>query len=108
MNLQLVFMPYRDTQCGAKIFKRKAIEEVVSELGMSQWAFDLELIYVLRKRSYRIKEAPTVWSDREYSKINLIAAGPFMALAIIRLRILNSPFRNFIKLYDKMIGFSRY
>lgn len=100
----LLFMPYRDTQCGAKIFKRKAIERTLPSLSMSKWAFDVDLIYRLRRLGYKIKEFRTTWSDMKYSKINFLSAGPWMALGVIRLRLLNSPLKDFIRIYDKLLN----
>ena len=99
----LFFIPYRDTQCGAKLFKRNAIEHTIKDFKMSQWAFDVDVLYHLRKNGYSIREAPTIWSDKEYSKINLASSAPGMALGIIRLRLLNSPARSFIRIYDMLI-----
>ena len=96
----LFFMPYRDTQCGAKVLKRRAVEKVLPRLKFSYWAFDVDLIYNLRKSGFRIKCVPTIWVDKEYSKINFWKAGPWMALGVVRLRLWNSPFRNFVKFYD--------
>ena len=87
----LFLMPFADTQCGAKVFKRKTIENITYQLGMSQWAFDVELLYLIRKAGFKIKEHPTVWADKEYSHINFMKAGPRMALSIVRLRLINSP-----------------
>ncbi len=101
----VLFINYRDTQCGAKLFKRSALEDILPRLSMSQWAFDVELLYNLKKEKYKIISVPTKWIDREYSKINFLRAGPWMALGVIRLRILNSPFSIFIKIYDKLLGF---
>lgn len=98
----LFFMPYRDTQCGAKVFKRKAIKETISKLSMSQWAFDVELLYCLRKQGFRVKEIPTTWSDKKYSKINFMKAGPKMALSVIRLRLVNSPFKGIVSVYNRL------
>jgi len=92
----LFFMPYKDTQCGAKIFKREVIEKVVDKIGITQWAFDVDLLYKIKKQKFRIKEHPTIWADKEYSKINFMKAGPRMALSIIRLRIVNSKFKDMI------------
>lgn len=101
----LFLMPYRDTQCGAKLFSRNAIKSISNFMGMTKWAFDVELIYRVRHLGFKVREIPTVWSDRNYSTINFWQSGPFMALAIIRLRILASPLRRFIRVYDKFIGF---
>jgi len=98
----LFFMPYADTQCGAKLFKREAISSSLPYLSLSQWAFDVDLLYQLRKHGFKIAELPTLWSDRKYSKINFMRAGPFMALSLIRLRLLNSPFAFVMHLYDKL------
>ena len=101
----LLLIPFGDTQCGAKVFKKTVLAEVIDNLSMSQWAFDAELLYHLNKKGYRIKPVPTKWHDREYSKINFWRTGPWMALGIIRIRILNSPFKRFVRVYDKLIGF---
>lgn len=96
----LFLMPFRDTQCGAKIFKTSAITKIVKNLAFSQWAFDLDLLYALKKFGFRVIEFPTKWSDKEYSKVNFFKAGPFMVLALIRLRIINSFLKRFIRVYD--------
>ena len=95
----LFLMPYHDTQCGAKVFKREAVAKVVNKLIITKWAFDVDLLYNLRKYGFKIKETPTRWSDAAYSKINFLKAGPIMALSMLRLRLLNSPLKGLIKLY---------
>ena len=72
---------------------------------MSQWAFDAELLYHLHKQGYKIKSVPTKWYDKEYSKINFWRAGPWMALGVVRLRLLNSNLKSFVRIYDKLIRF---
>lgn len=99
------FLPFSDTQCGAKLFKKESLTKVLPKLSMSRWAFDVDLLYAFKKCKFKVKALPTQWYDREYSKINFWSAGPWMALALIRLRIINSPIRRFIKIYDRVIGF---
>jgi glycosyltransferase involved in cell wall biosynthesis len=99
----LLLIPQKDTQCGAKLFKPQALKKIIPHLGMSQWAFDVDLIYHLKKEGFSILSHPTIWTDKKYSKINFWKAGPKMALAIIRLRILNSPLRRFIRIYDTLL-----
>ena len=99
----LLLIPYRDTQCGAKLFSREALKSTINEMGMTKWAFDVELIYKIRKKGYKIKEIPTKWSNQDYSTINFMKSGPWMVLGIIRLRLLNSPFKFLVRLYDKIM-----
>lgn len=100
----LFLMNYRDTQCGAKIFRREVIEKTIESLGITQWAYDVDLLYQIKIKGFRIMEFPTIWSDKEYSKINLKKAGTNMVLSVIRLRMLYSPAKDFIRLYDKLIN----
>jgi hypothetical protein len=95
-------MNYRDTQCGAKIFRRKAMEQIISSLGITQWAYDIDVLYQMKRNNLRIREFPTVWSDKDYSKLNLKKASSGMLLGVIRLRMLYSPAKDFIRLYDKI------
>src|SRR3989344_560250 len=99
----LLFLPYKDTQCGAKIFKREVVKKSVDSLSMSQWAFDVELLYAFKKKGFKIKEIATRWFDKEYSTINFWRSGPWMALGVIRLRLLNSPLKTIMRIYDKII-----
>lgn len=99
----LFLMPYHDTQCGAKVFRREALAATIKQFTMAAYAFDVDVLYHLHKQHYLIKEVPTIWSDKEYSKINFIKAGPRMALGIVRLRIANSPFKLLLPMYDALI-----
>lgn len=104
----MLFMPYRDTQCGAKLFKRNSIEKILPNLTMSKWAFDVDILICLKNLGLKIKEYPTIWGDKAYSNVggtkNYLRTGFWMGCAIIRLRLLNSPFnRHFIKIYDKIM-----
>lgn len=96
----LFVMNYRDTQCGAKLFKANGIREIIDSLTVTRWAFDVDLLYQLKRRGYKIKEIPTTWSDKKYSTINFMRAGPMMALAMIRLRLMNSRFKFIVRGYD--------
>jgi len=96
----LFLMNYKDTQCGAKIFRKEAVKAVLPCLGITKWAFDVDLLYQMKRQGFKIGEVPTIWSDKEYSKLNFANAGPNMALSIIRLRMIYSPFRFIVRAYD--------
>jgi len=70
--VKLLFgLSYYDFQCGAKIFKRPVIEVITPHLTVTQWAFDVELLYLCKKNGFIIKEVPTVWHDQAESKLTL-------------------------------------
>ena len=98
----ILFLPYHDTQCGAKLFKNRTLRNIVNELGITRWTFDVDLLYRLKKKGFKVKELPTVWEDKKGSKVDLIKVPLLMFLAILRLRILNSPLKDFIRFYDKL------
>lgn len=64
-------LSYYDLQCGAKLFKRAALETITPQLTVTQWAFDVELLYLCKKAGYTVKEIPTVWHDQADSKLTL-------------------------------------
>ena len=64
-------LSYYDYQCGAKLFKRAVIEKVTPQLTVTQWAFDVELLYLCKENGFIIKEIPTVWHDQADSKLTL-------------------------------------
>jgi len=87
---------FRDTQCGAKLFKRIVLQKITPELSLTEWAFDVNLLYLCKKRKYKVKEFPTIWQDKEESKLNLIKAPLQMFSGVLRLRLIFSPFENIL------------
>ena len=62
--------PVRDTQCGFKGFRRAAARDLFSRLRITSIAFDVDLIYLARRRGYRIAIVPVVWADRRGSRMH--------------------------------------
>jgi dolichyl-phosphate beta-glucosyltransferase len=63
---------FEDTQCGFKSFSREAAEDLFHVQRMNGIGFDVELLYVARKRGYRIVEVPIHWYYNADSKMRLI------------------------------------
>lgn len=91
-----------DTQCGAKLFTRPVLNEILPEIGITKWAFDVDMLFCVRRHGYAIKEIPTVWRDAAGSKVQVGRASTEMALAMVRLRLLYSPFKWVVDLYNKV------
>ena len=87
----LFWMNIRDTQCGAKVMRRGAVEKVHSSLRIADMAFDLNLLYSLKRAGYRILEVPTEWTDKSGSKVALGLTSLVMFLSAVRIRIIYWP-----------------
>ena len=97
-------LPITDTQCGAKILTRTALNSVLPRLGLTRWAFDVDLLFQLSKAGFTITERPTVWQDMAGSKLRIGQASIEMFLAVCRLRLLHSPFKWVVACYDHTAG----
>lgn len=100
----LLGLPFRDTQCGAKVLRREALLAVRRELFIADMAFDVNLLFLLRRAGFRILEHPTTWIDRRGSKVRLLRTSLAMFLSVVRLRLIYSPLR---PLYDRNQGLFR-
>jgi glycosyltransferase involved in cell wall biosynthesis len=98
----ILFLPYHDTQCGAKLFKNHALKNVIKDLGTTEWAFDIDLLYQLRRKGFKIKEHPTTWKDNRDTKLKLLKTPFKMFSSIVRLRLNHSPLKFIVRLYDKL------
>lgn len=86
-----------DTQCGFKLFRRDACQEIFSKLvvyGRSKerqdaftGAFDVEALFLARKNGYKIQEVPIVWHHNETDRVSPIKDSLRMLADIIKVRI---------------------
>ena len=108
----LFWMNIRDTQCGAKVMRREAVEKIHSMLRIADMAFDINLLFALKRAGYRIMEVPTEWTDQIGSKVVLGKTSLTMLLSAIRLRLVYSPFYAWLRplrpletwVYVKLLG----
>ena len=88
-----------DTQCGAKVMKREAIERVHASLRITDVAFDINLLYCLKREGYKILEVATEWTDKAGSKIRLNRGALGIVLSVVRLRLIYSPFHPWLRAF---------
>lgn len=83
----------QDTQCGAKVFKRKVIPTLLPKLSISNMAFDVNFLVDLKRSGGTVLEIPIDWVDDENSTITKpLKTSLVMALSILRLRMMYSRF----------------
>lgn len=84
--VRLLFrLPYTDTQCGAKVFRREALAAALPHLSSQGFLFDVDILHVLDRLGFRVVEVPTVWTDRAGSKLSLGRDARRMGLAAVAL-----------------------
>ena len=69
----------QDTQCGFKGFTREAAHDLFAQQRITSIVFDVELIYLARRRGYRIAVVPIRWSDKRGSRMH---PGPRLGLQV--------------------------
>jgi dolichyl-phosphate beta-glucosyltransferase len=69
----------KDTQCGFKGFRRDAARDLFGLQRLTSIVFDVELIYLARRRGYRMEIVPIQWADRRGSRMR---AGARLALQV--------------------------
>lgn len=60
----------QDTQCGFKCFRADVARDIFRVQRISGWGFDVEVLFVARKRGYDIIEVPINWYYRSHSKVH--------------------------------------
>jgi glycosyltransferase involved in cell wall biosynthesis len=64
-------LPFKDTQCGFKLFESGAAREVFSRQQLDGFGFDVEVLFIARKLKYKSIEVPVRWDNVEGTKVSL-------------------------------------
>jgi glycosyltransferase involved in cell wall biosynthesis len=62
---------FEDTQCGFKMFSGPVAEDLFGVQRMNGIGFDVELLFIAKRRGYRVKEVPITWYFDPYSTMRL-------------------------------------
>lgn len=74
-----------DTQCGAKMMTRQAAERLVPLVSSRDFVFDVDLLVTANALGMRVEEVPTIWIDREGSRVRPVHDTVRMAASLARL-----------------------
>lgn len=85
----LLMGAFHDTQCGFKLFKTSIAKEITPSLRTSGFSFDVEMLYIARKKGYKIKEAPVTWLNSPKSKVNPLIDSTKMFFDLIKIKIIH-------------------
>ena len=81
MNLQ-----FKDTQCGFKVFTRRAARTIFPLQRIEGWGFDPEILFLANKFGFRVEEVPVRWADKSGTRIQPLADGLRMFQEMLRIR----------------------
>jgi dolichyl-phosphate beta-glucosyltransferase len=75
-----------DTQCGFKCFRADAAEELFRLQVLDGWTFDVEVLFLARRRGYRVAEIPIPWYYVPGSRVRLARDSIAMLTDLLRIR----------------------
>ena len=79
-------IPFRDTQCGFKLFRREAAHAVFQCARIDGFAFDVEAILIAMQLGYAVCEMPVRWSNDPSSQVSLLRHPAQMLADLWRIR----------------------
>lgn len=77
----------QDTQCGFKLFRADAAEDLFSSLTVLGWSFDIEVLFLARKRGYLMTELGIDWYYQDLSHVSPIKDTLRMVVDILKIRL---------------------
>lgn len=96
--VQMIAIPgIHDTQCGFKLFTKKAVDLLVDKVvvysgkgsltGAFTGAFDVELLFIAKKKGLKIAEVPILWKYAKTDRVDPIKDSIRMFADLLRIRI---------------------
>jgi glycosyltransferase involved in cell wall biosynthesis len=67
----LTGLPFRDTQCGFKLFEAKAARSIFGRQLLDGFGFDVEVLYIAQHLGYKSIEVPVKWNDVAGTKVSM-------------------------------------
>lgn len=84
--IQTLILPgLNDTQCGFKCFRADVANDIFNLQTLNGWSFDIELLYIARRRKYRIHEVPIHWYHHPETKVSALRDAVQMITDIFRI-----------------------
>jgi len=86
MVRRLMDIPYLDTQCGFKAFRRDAAQRIFTSARSDRFAFDVEILALARANDMAVVEVPVRWTAIEDSRVRWVDP-PQMTFDLFRIAI---------------------
>lgn len=80
-------LPYKDTQCGFKAFRRDVADLVFRLQTIERWGFDPELLFIATKLGFHVVEVPVTWGHDDRSRMSYLRDGAKMLEEMVTIRL---------------------
>jgi len=78
-------LPFRDTQCGFKLFHGDDARALAAEMREDGFAFDVELLLLAGRRGLAIREIPVTWKNDDRTRVDAVEDSWRMLRALPRI-----------------------
>ncbi len=85
----LVVDGIRDTQCGFKLLRGKLARALFADLRVDRFAYDVEMVWLARRRGESVAEVGVAWHDSPASSVHALRDSAKMLADIVRIRWLH-------------------
>jgi dolichyl-phosphate beta-glucosyltransferase len=82
----ILWLPFVDTQCGFKAFRRERCAIVFNQQTIERFGFDPELLYLARHHGLRAVEIPVRWGHSPATKVSMLRDSLQMFLDVFKIR----------------------
>ncbi len=86
MLRSLLPIEFMDTQCGFKMFSRKAVDIILPKMHLESFAFDVEMLIIAQANHLRIAEVPVIWRNVLDSRVHPIRNSMEMIRDVLKVR----------------------
>ena len=76
----------RDTQCGFKLLRGDLARGLFADLRIDRFAYDVELVWLARRRGAVVREVGVVWHDSPASSVHALRDSARMLLDVLKIR----------------------
>ena len=87
LMLRLILgLKFKDTQCGFKVFTRRAALAIFPQQKIERWGFDPELLFLAEKYGFKVMEIPVAWAHSAGTRISPLRDGTRMVIEMLKIR----------------------
>lgn len=88
MVIQVFLLPgINDTQCGFKLLKGEVARELFPQLSINRFGFDMELLYLAKKKKQKIKLIPVSWLNSAQSRVRPVRDGLKTLSELVKIKL---------------------